>query len=107
MLNLYDGPCEGDYLVKRAPPFLRAVVDQKTGAKDVLDQMEDVPKKTEKVYVYKLQGEAGQVHIHGKGINGWYATGNYLFLSNVDGEALRANNAWQEWVITELKKQAY
>lgn len=96
MLNLIDGPVQGVYACKRAPHFLRAVVDT-NDEKDCLDQIADLPKLTERVYVYELQGEAGSVHLHGSKISGWYALGDYKYLPGVDGEKLRDNESWQRW----------
>lgn len=96
MLQLVDGPCKGTYLVKRAPLFLRAVLN-KEGKADVLDQIEDTPEKSEGVYVYQLEGNAGWVHLHGTKVHGFYAMGTYHHLSDVDGESLRDNAAWQAW----------
>jgi hypothetical protein len=43
MLKLLDGPVAGVFLVKRAPMFLRAVIDDRTNEKDVLDQIDGEP----------------------------------------------------------------
>ena len=105
MLNLIDGPCKGTYLVKRAPVFLRAVKGKdNAGNTDVLDQVEDTPSSAESVYVYQLQGEAGWIHLlrSPRSRSGFYATGEYKYLLDVDGEALRDNSTWQEWVTTQL-----
>lgn len=56
MVRLFDGPVEGTYRVKRAPLFLRAVVDDGTGRTDVLDQLDEAPRPTERESVYKMQG---------------------------------------------------
>ena len=104
MLNLLDGPAQGNYMVKRAPLHLRAVVTDVAGATvaDVLDQLTDTPAPTERVHVYKLQGAAGFVHLNMGGSkkgSGLYATGVYKHLPDVDGEALRDTAAWREWCI--------
>lgn len=104
MLNLLDGPCEGVYYCKRAPVFLRAVINQETDWKDCLDQVEDTPKDLEIIYVYKLEGEPGWIHIHGSKIHGFYASGNYHFMPELDGEKLRDNLAWQEWASKEFER---
>ena len=102
MLNLLDGPAQGNYMGKRAPLFLRAVTTDVAGATvaDVLDQLTDTPAPTERVHVYKLEGAAGMVHLNrgGKG-SGFYATGSYRHLPDVDGEALRDTAAWRQWAI--------
>jgi len=100
MLNLIDGPCKGTYLAKRAPVFLRAVKGKdNAGNTDVLDQVEDTPSNAESVYVYHLQGEAGWIHLKmsPRSRSGSYALGEYKYLPDVDGEALRDNTAWQGW----------
>ena len=125
MLQLLDGPCQGTFMVKRAPIFLRAVakpvllprepgdeegqIRTDLGECDVLDQLEDTPEAGEQVFVYKLQGKAGSFHIHargkdGKAISGWYAMGQYKHLPEVDGEQLRDNGRWRVWVQERLQK---
>ena len=102
MLQLVDGPCEGTYLCKRAPIFLRAVLDE-NGGKDVLDLIEDIPKSSEKVYVYKLEGDTALVHLNfGGGKGGFYQMGTYHYM-DIDGETLRDNAKWQKWAREEAK----
>jgi len=96
MLQLVDGPCQGTYLVKRAPQFLRAVFG-KDGKTDVLDQIEDTPEVSESVYVYEREGAHGWIHLHGTKVHGFYAMGIYHYLPDVDGETLRDNPTWQAW----------
>ncbi|MBA7630602.1 hypothetical protein ES703_38125 [subsurface metagenome] len=96
MLTLIDGPCEGTYMCWRAPTFLRATINA-TGEIDCLDQVEDTPAESEKVYVYKVQGSVGSVHLHAKGCTGWYALARYCHLPDVNGEGLRDNDVWQAW----------
>jgi len=98
MIRLLDGPAEGAYLVKRAPLFLRAVIDEQ-GEADVLDQLDDVPKPREMVYVYRLEGTAGRLHLHFGGKGGWYAMASYRYLPDVDGEHLRGWKLWRDWCI--------
>ncbi len=102
MLKLIDGPCAGTYLVQRAPVYLRAVLDNVTGETDVLDQIDDLPKLTESIFVYRLQGEAGWMHLNGPKIKGFYATGEYKYLGlEVDGEQFRSTEKWQEWALNQ------
>lgn len=106
MLKLVDGPCEGTYMCKRAPVFLRAVKD-KGGPTDVLDLIGDTPKANESVYVYQLEGEPGIVHLNfGGGKGGFYALGTYRYLPDVDGEKLRHNAVWQKWAREHAKSFA-
>lgn len=101
MLQLVDGPCEGVYMCKRAPVYLRAVADE-DGKKDVLDLIEDTPTDSETVYIYRLLGDVGQVHLNfGGGKGGFYQMGTYHYLPEVDGESLRDNSNWQQWAIAQ------
>ena len=105
MLQLKDGPCKGVYYCKRAPIYLRAVKGKdNAGNTDVLDQVEDTPSSAESVYVYQLQGEAGWIHLSmsPRSRSGFYAMGEYKYLPDVDGEALRDNSTWQAWATTQL-----
>lgn len=108
MIELKDGPCKGTYLVKRAPLFLRAVKD-KNGQTDVLDQLDDTPRESEVVYIYQLDGEAGWIHLYargkgGKAATGFYMTGAYHHLPEVDGQILRETSRWQQWVTEQPAK---
>lgn len=101
MIELKGGPCEGSYMVKRAPVYLRAVVDGE-GKKDVLDLVEDTAKDEEQLFIYKLEGEAGVVHLNfGGGKGGWYALGTYHYLPDIEGEPLRNNSEWQKWALAQ------
>lgn len=103
MISLEGGPGEGAYAVKRAPKFLRAVLNTLTGEKDVLDQLSDTPGDNEEVWVYKLEGEAGIVHLNrGKGQSGFYATGTYRYVDDVRGVDVRETMAWRRWVADQL-----
>ena len=119
MLSLLDGPCKGTFMVKRAPIFLRAVakpvllprepddeegqIRTDLGEADVLDQLEDTPADGEQVFIYERMGNSGWIHLQargqdGKKISGYYATGQYKYRPDVDGERFRDNNRWREWV---------
>ena len=107
MVELKDGPCKGSFMVKRAPVYLRAVINEK-GETDLLDQIEDTPGQKEKVHVYKMEGNPGTVHLfargkNGKSLSGWYAMAIYNHMPEVDGEQLRDNPKWQEWATNQLK----
>lgn len=105
MLQLKDGPCKGIYYCKRAPTYLRAVKGKdNAGNTDVLDLIDDTPNSGETVYVYHLDGEPGWIHIHGTKIHGFYATGTYYYMPEVNGETLRDNAKWQEWALARAEK---
>ncbi len=104
MITLVGGPVAGIYEVKRAPLFLRGVVDTVTKEIDVLNELADEPKPTEKVFVYKRQGEVTPVHLNfGGGKGGFYAMAEYRFLDDIDGELFRATEPWRTWCIANTK----
>ena len=110
MLNLLDGPAQGSFFVRRAPYFLRAVVQSDMlveGEKDVLDQPEDQPAADERVYVYQLDTtkEIGTMFIDGKAIHGQYVIADYHFIPDVDGETLRDTATWQKWCIARAERE--
>lgn len=104
MISLADGPVEGAYAAKRAPEYLRAVLNTLTGDKDVLDQLDDSPGDNEEVWVYKLEGEAGTVHLNmgRNGGTGFYATGIYRHVEDVRGVDVRDTMDWRRWVAAQL-----
>lgn len=98
MMKLVDGPAKGTYMVKRAPLYLRAVVNDKGGT-DVLDQPSDSPLGNELVYVYSRIGEARNVHLSmaDRRKSGFYAIAEYEWMDAVLGEELREKADWLEW----------
>lgn len=104
MIELVNGPAAGAYAVKRAPLYLRAVLDTVTGAKDVLDKLDDTPGDDEEVCVYKRDGEVGAVHLNfgRRGATGFYATGRYHWLADVVGAEVCDTMAWRKWVAGRL-----
>ena len=106
MIKLHDGPAEGVYPVRRAPLYLRAVVNEDTGGKDVLDLLVDEPERADIISVYRRVGPAGTVHINMGGTrkgSGFYATGEYIHLADVDGGLFRETPAWQDWCRAQLE----
>ena len=96
MLKFEGGPVEGTFFCKRAPYFLRAVVNESTGAMDVLDLVDDAPEPNEKVYVYRREGEASTFHLNrGAAGSGFFPSATYRYMTN--GEDLRENKVWQAW----------
>lgn len=96
---LEDGPAAGRYSVRRAPYFLRAVVGR-TGHRDLLDQLHDMPMEGEAVHVYEA--------VPGTIVD-WSqrhdiivcptpgASGQYRHRPDIDGEPLRTTEAWRSW----------
>jgi hypothetical protein len=101
-LQILDGPAEGVYRnIRRAPKYLRMVVDQRTGKIDALDQLDDAPTPDETVSVYLQESFDGYTHLDfdleaGKFAN--YVNASYCHLPAVDGQKLRLAAAWQDWV---------
>ena len=106
MLKLKNGPVEGSYACKRAPSYLRAVVDAR-GTRDVLDLPNDEPRPDERVYIYRRIGEAGQVHLNmgRSGGTGFYALAEYEWIPGTDGEAVRRIEDWRAWCVIETNTQ--
>lgn len=77
MTTFVDGPAKGKNLsLKRAPRFLRVVCEGSTW--DALDQPDDTPKETEKLFAYEIVGEPYRVHLHcSGGRGGFYQCGSY------------------------------
>lgn len=102
---LLDGPAAGTYSVRRAPHFLRAVVDRRSGHADLLDQLSDQPTPGEAVYVYEADGPTwDSERMVRKGTfvcppTG--ASGSYRFRFELDGERFRDTAAWREWCRTQ------
>lgn len=94
-------------MLKRAPYFLRVTSESGPIAKwDALDQLEDVAQPSEKLYVYKIKGEPGRVHILKRGGktgfdgSGWFMTAEYEYFPTQPADAiLRDNNEWHKWCL--------
>lgn len=96
---LEDGPAAGRYSVMRAPHFVRAVIDRKSGRTDLLDQLIDEPMPTEAVYEATGSTWDSERSI-AKGIflcppPG--ASGTYRHRADVDGEDVRTTAGWRAW----------
>lgn len=85
-------------LLRRSPEFLRVVFDGKKW--DALDCPGDQPKTTEKIFVYRLVGERGSVHIRGcrGGPSGFFRQATYITHPNAPEESvLRSQRLWDKW----------
>jgi hypothetical protein len=101
-LVLEDGPAAGRYTVRRAPHFLRAVVHDISGQRDLLDQLNDEPTPNEDVFVYEaVPGTIFDPDTLAR--TGTFlcpppaASGRYRHRADVDGETLRTTEAWRAW----------
>lgn len=100
MLTLRDGPVKGTFMCRRAPMYVRAVINH-NGNADVLDQLDDEPRPMEKVHVYRLVTEVGRVHINSRSGRGFYALAEYEHMPEVDGEELRDGYSWRAWAMQQ------
>lgn len=94
--RLLDGPAVGAALMlRRAPIYLRVVVDAAAAKTDALDQLDDEPEPHETVHVYRqVEGTRAIVCIRP---GGCYHGADYVHVPDVDGESVRDTAAWREW----------
>lgn len=96
MSKFLDGPAAGSALMlRRAPVFLRAVIDESTGKVDALDQMDDTPGPSERVHVYRRVGEPIHACVRP---GGCYELGDYRHVPDVDERLVRVTEDWRRWV---------
>lgn len=105
-VHLLDGPAAGRFSIRRAPHFLRAVVDRRSGKVDLLDQLNDEPMPYEAVHVY--EAEPGSIFDPDTlARTGTFlcpppgAVGRYHHRADVAGEQLRTTGAWRAWARAE------
>lgn len=108
-MNFLDGPAAGTNLdLKRAPRFLRVVIDC-DGTVDALDQLNDAPKPTEAIHVYRRQGPPARYHVlcTPRRLSGWHLTADYrLSAAQPDDATARDQHAWREWAARQFQTQA-
>ena len=64
MIQFLDGPAAGHPMrLRRAPIFLRVVVDEKTGEVDALDQINDSPRPGEAMHAYRITEKPSHYHL--------------------------------------------
>lgn len=102
MITFVEGPgvARQGLLLRRAPFYLRVVVDETDGAVDGLDQLDDTPGPSERVHVYRRVSHDGPVFLCGRGRgvpSGRFETATYEHVPDVDGEQLRDTDAWRQW----------
>jgi hypothetical protein len=99
MTRFLDGPAAGvTLMLRRAPVFLRAVTTD-GGTWDALDQLDDSPQSTERIVVYRLDGEPTWCHIRATKGGGVYRGGAYRVLEHQPAdERVRSTAAWRAWV---------
>lgn len=102
MTNLIGGPANGvTLMLRRSPAYLRVVVNTYGIKKewDALDQLYDVAKPEETIYVYRLFERSGTVHLRmSKGRSGFYEMATYKFYEpQPDDKVIRNNETWRKW----------
>lgn len=84
-------------MLGRAPYLLRVVVDRETGVVDALDQLDDVPRSSEDIYVYRLVSRPMEAHVCARGGCSWVASGVYRHVPDAPAEELRDTDRWRAW----------
>lgn len=103
MIKFLDGHAEGQVLeLRRLPMFLR-VVRSRGGNWDALDQLDDEPKASETIFVYKRRDDLPISKIHvcrsPRSKSGWLVSASYSVLPEQPGdEDVRSTAAWRPWV---------
>lgn len=98
MTNFLDGPAKGHHLMlTRAPHFLRVTED--AGIFDALNQPEDTPKVSEKLYAYVMVGTPGMCHINrGRNGSGMFTVATYQSVeTQPDDKTMRDAALWRAW----------
>lgn len=112
MITLLDGPAAGVKLTLRRAPVMLRVVESR-GSWDALDQLDDEPRRGEKVHVYLQVGQTTSVHIcaRNRAASGWFTIASYRHFPDQPGDAhTMTRQAWSDWCdtnklsILEIKK---
>ncbi|MFN7019859.1 MAG: hypothetical protein ACK4WH_00850 [Phycisphaerales bacterium] len=109
MVKFLDGPAAGVALMlRRAPVFLRVVLSAHR-TWDALDQPEDLPTRSETVFVYVLTDRPTAVHIKmaRRSQSGFYAQAVYQHVrAHVPPASVRDAESWREWVESNTARLA-
>lgn len=109
MTKFIDGPVAGKVLaLRRAPFFLRVVQSITHGEIDALDQVDDQPRPSESIFVYRQTKNSGGAFIctrgskAGRNASGYFPLVEYCMnpMQPCD-EVLRDNGKWQEWCLSQ------
>ena len=108
MVRLIDGPAADVELeLRRAPEFLRVVINFNAEV-DALDQLDDEPKPSEKIYVYRLTGEPshGIACSRGKGCKPFVAADYSLYRQQPPDWIVRNQENWRRWAMAAHDREA-
>ncbi len=100
MTTFEDGPAKGTtLLLRRTPIFLR--VTEEGGKFDALNELKDVARTGEKLFVYKMSKNRGTCHINASGgRGGFYSMVTYKLIEPQPLDLdIRANKDWAAWVV--------
>jgi len=108
MITFKDGPAAGVSLqLRRAPLFLRVVIDKKTGEVDALDQINDRPRLGEEIHAYRRVTNATKYHLRAciDG-SGWYSSASYRHHDEQPADHVgRDRGSWQHWTQEQWEKE--
>jgi hypothetical protein len=107
MVTFLDGPAEGESLALRRIPVLLRVVRSRTGNWDALDQLDDEPKPTETITIYRRRDdlEVSKYHVRSRCRceSGFYWTASYSVLpEQPTDDQVRATSSWRAWATDAL-----
>lgn len=99
MVKFLDGPAKDQVLRLGRSPVLLRVVQSPGDRWDALDQLTDVARDNEKIFVYRLTAQPSSVHICRRpGGGGWDMMAEYAVVEPQPSDAiLRSNRKWGEW----------
>ena len=109
-VRFLDGPAAGAALsLRRAPIFLRVVIDRRTKAVDALDQLSDTPEPTEAIYVYRRSAYVGSAIVCSRGRGGGCRSEQVaeysLHPEQPEDAVMRDEKRWGEWAEQQWKKE--
>lgn len=111
VVEFIDGPAAGESLALRRIPVLLRVVQSRAGKWDALDQLDDEPKPTETIFLYRRRDDLGITHYfvcsrgRGKRESGVYWNAKYAVLpEQPTDEEVRETAAWRQWATDALVK---
>lgn len=109
MIEFLDGPAAGQSLPLRRAPKLLRVVRSRSGEWDALDQLEDEPKLSEQIFVYRRRDDLPISRYHllcgrrAKRATGWYWRASYSVIDPQPGEHdIRVTAAWRAWAEQQI-----